>query len=87
MREITEFLQTCPFKFDSSPGSITMLSAIVSTPVQGKTRMSMIKRLRCFVVGCNNSYISCHLLPTSEPLKTQKINVIFVLKGMRPRST
>ncbi len=30
----------------------------VSTPVQGKTRMSQIKRLRCFVVGCNNEYSS-----------------------------
>ncbi len=49
----------------------------------GETRMSQIKRLRCFVVGCNNEYSSCHLLPTSEPLKTQRINVTFVLKGMR----
>ncbi len=45
--------------------------------------MSPIKRLRCFVVGCNNEYSSRQLLPTSEPLKTQRINVTFVLKGMR----
>ncbi len=45
--------------------------------------MSLIKRLRCLVVGCNNEYISRHLLLTSELLKTQRINVTFVLKGMR----
>ncbi len=50
--------------------------------MQGKTRTSPIKRLRCFVDGCNNEYSSCHLLPTSEPLKTQRINVTLVLKGM-----
>ncbi len=45
--------------------------------------MSPIKRLKHFVVGCNNEYSSRHLLPTSE-LKTQRINVTFVfLKGMR----
>ncbi len=44
--------------------------------------MSPIKRLRCFVVGCNNEHSSHHLLPTSEPLKTRRINVTFVLKGM-----
>ncbi len=58
-------------------------SAVVSTPVEGKTRMSQIKRLKCFVVGCSNKHSSYHLLPTSEPLKTQRINVTFVLKGMR----
>ncbi len=57
------------------------LSAIVSTSVQGKTRMSPIKRLRCFVVGCNNEHSSRHLLLTSELLKMQRINVTFVLKG------
>ncbi len=45
--------------------------------------MSPIKRLSCFVVGCNNEYSSRHLLPTSEPLKTQRINITFALKGMR----
>ncbi len=45
--------------------------------------MSPIKRLRCFVVGYNNEYSSRHLLPSSELLKTQRINVTFVLKGMR----
>ncbi len=44
--------------------------------------MSQIKRLRCFVVGFNNEYSSRHLLPTSELLKTLRINVTFVLKGM-----
>ncbi len=42
--------------------------------------MSQIKRLRCFVVGCNNEYSCRHLLPTSEPLKTQRINVTFVFE-------
>ncbi len=45
--------------------------------------MSPIKQLRCFVVGCNNEYSSRHLLPTSEPLKTQRINLTFVFKEMR----
>ncbi len=53
----------------------------MSTLVQGKTRTSPIKRLRCFVVGCSNEYSSRHLLPTSEPLKTQRINVTFVFEG------
>ncbi len=37
----------------------------------GGDKMSPIKRLRCFVVDCNNEYSSRHLLPTSEPLKAQ----------------
>ncbi len=60
----------------------------------GEDKMSPIKRLRFFVVGCNNEYSSRHLLLTSEeldipwhPLKTQRINVTFILKGMhRSRS-
>ncbi len=32
-----------------------------------------------FVVGCNNEYSSRQLLLTSEPLKTQRINVAFVI--------
>ncbi len=43
--------------------------------------MSPIKRLKCLVVGCNKEYSSCHLLPTSEHLKTQRINVKFVFEG------
>ncbi len=46
--------------------------------------MSPIKRLRCFVVGCNNKHSSHHLLPTSEPLKTQRINVTFVFARNAP---
>ncbi len=49
----------------------------------GEDKMSLIKRLRCFVVGCNNVNSSRHLLTTSELLKTQRININFVLKGMR----
>ncbi len=45
-------------------------------------KMSPIKRLRRFIFGCNNEYSSCHLFPTSELLKTQKINVTLSLKGM-----
>ncbi len=45
--------------------------------------MSLIERLMRFVVGCSNEYSSRHLLPTSEPLKMQRINVTFVLKGKR----
>jgi len=51
-------------------------------PVQKTTRTSQIERLRRLVVGCYNEYSSRNLLPTSEPLKTQRINVTFVLKGM-----
>ncbi len=43
--------------------------------------MSQIKRLRCFVVGCNNEHSSRHLLPTSEPL-TQWTS--FVCEGNAP---
>ncbi len=55
----------------------------LSASVAGEDKMSPIKRSRCLVVGCNNEYSSRHLLPTSEPLKTQRINLTFVLKWMR----
>ncbi len=45
-------------------------------------KMSPIKWLKCFVVGSNNEYSSRQLLLTSEPLKMQKININFALKGM-----
>ncbi len=51
-------------------------SAVVSTPEQEYTRISP-KRLRCFVAGCNNEHSSRHLVPTSEPLKTQLNALMF----------
>ncbi len=48
----------------------------------GENKMSQIKRLRCYVVVCNNGYSSHHLLLISEPLKTHRINVTFILQGM-----
>ncbi len=42
------------------------------------------KRLRCFVVGCNNEFSSRYLLLTSELLKMQRINVTLILKGKIP---
>ncbi len=42
------------------------------------------KRLRCFVVGCNNEHNSRHVLPTSELLKMQWINVNFVFERKAP---
>ncbi len=55
----------------------------VNSGAAGEDKMSQIKGLRCLVVGCNNEYSSHQLLPTSEPLKTQRIKVTFVLKGIR----
>ncbi len=39
------------------------------------------KRLKCFVVGCNNEHSSHHLLQTTEPLKTQWITFVFEGNG------
>ncbi len=55
----------------------------LSASGEGKDKMSQIKRLKCFVDGCNNEHSSRQLLLTSEPLKTQRINTTFVLKWMR----
>ncbi len=53
----------------------------LSTSGAGEDKMSQIKWLKCFVVGCNNEYSSRHLLLTSEPLKTQRINITFAFEG------
>ncbi len=47
--------------------ALSELSSVVSLLEQMYTRMSP-KRMRCFVVGCNNEN-SSHLLPSSERLK------------------
>ncbi len=44
--------------------------------------MSPIKRLRFFVVGCNNEHSCRHLLPTSEPLKMQRITFVFEVNAL-----
>ncbi len=49
----------------------------------GEDKMSQNKRLGYFIVECNNEYSSHHLLPTSEPLKIQRINVTFAIKWIR----
>ncbi len=36
------------------------------------------KRLKCFVVGCNNEHSSRHLLTTSKLLKTQWITFVSI---------
>ncbi len=36
------------------------------------------------LVGCNNEHSSRHLLPTSEPLKTQRINITLIFEGNAP---
>ncbi len=59
--------------------ALSELSSVVSPPEQMYTRMSP-KRLRCFVVGCNNEHISRHLLPSSEQLK----RIMFVFEGNVP---
>ncbi|XP_042614665.1 uncharacterized protein LOC109110689 isoform X2 [Cyprinus carpio] len=40
------------------------------------------KKHKCSVVGCNNEHSSFHLLPTSEPLKTQWMD--FIYEGKAP---
>ncbi len=79
----------CPYfkiiflKSGCSESSVRMtprMSFELSAFGAGEDNMSQIKRLKCLVVGCNNEYSSHHLLPTSEPLKMQKINVTFALK-------
>ncbi len=49
---------------------------------RSRDRRESPKRLRCFVVWCNNEHSSRHLLPTSELLKTQWVPLFF--KGMHP---
>ncbi len=38
------------------------------------------KRLRCFVVGCNNEHSSSHLLQSPKPLK----RIVFGFEGNAP---
>ncbi len=52
------------------------------SPIAGEDKLSQTKRLRRLVVGCDNEYSSHHLLPKSEPLKTQRIK--FVFEGNAP---
>jgi len=63
-----------------------LLSPIHRAMWKQQCPMTRHKRLKCLVVTCNNEYSSRNLLLTSEPLKTQRINISFVLKWMR-RST
>ncbi len=56
------------------------VSCELSPSSAGEDKMSQIKRFKCLVVGCNNEYSSRQLLPTSEMLKTQRINVTLILK-------
>ncbi len=59
--------------------ALSELLSVVSPPEQMYTRMTP-KRLRCFVVGCNNEHSSRHLLPSSEQLK----RITFVSEGNSP---
>ncbi len=43
-------------------------------------KMSPINRFKCLPVGFDNEYSSRHLLLTSEPLKSQRMNDTFALK-------
>ncbi len=52
------------------------LSSVCHCFTTSETRMTS-KRLRCFVVRCNNEHSSRHLLLTSDPLKMQWITFVF----------
>ncbi len=59
--------------------ALSELSSVASPPEQMQTKMTP-KRLRCFVVVCNNEHSSRHLLPPSERCR----GLCLVLKRMRP---